>query len=433
MPQIKLVLSRVLIAALLFVSVPAANTQTKRSAGNSEIASTSLLAHAQLTASDGVAGNALGTAVAVSGNTVVVGENCGQIGGNTSCDPQHQGVVYVYQMPISGWVNMTQTAELTPSDGFVGDGFGTSVAIFGSTIVVGAVSGFNGKVYVFVKPGSGWKNMTETAQLSDGVSGDVFGSAVAINSNTIVVGAPTATVGANQSQGAAYVFVKPATRWVTTSTFNAELTASDGSFQDSFGDSVAVSGHTIVVGEPFHQGQTGPGEAYVFVEPLAGWANATQTAILRRSNAGLFDEFGSSVSIAGNTIIVGAPQAVGMNNGQGVVDVFVRPSQGWSDTTEKAELVSPFFVDLFGFSIAIEGREVVVGTFSSRRTIFVYAQPAKGGWKSTSQPQMKLVSGSASSLFGFSVAITSSSIVAGAPFQAVRGHLDQGAAFVFSQ
>ena len=433
MPQIKLVLSRMLIAALLFASVPTANTQTEWSAGNLEIASTSLLAHAQLSASDGVAGNALGTAVAVSGNTVVVGENCGQITGNPSCNPQHQGVVYVYQMPVSGWANMTQTAELTPSDGFVGDGFGTSVAISGSTIVVGAVSGLNGKVYVFVKPGSSWRNMTETAQLTDGVSGDFFGNAVAINNNTIVVGAPTATIGGNQSQGAAYIFVKPATKWVTTSKFNAELTASDGSFQDIFGDSVAVSGHTIVVGEPSHQGQNGPGEAYVFIEPLAGWANATQTAILRRSNAGLFDEFGSSVAIAGNTIIVGAPQAVGMNNGQGVVDVFVKPSQGWIDTTEKAELVSPFFVDLFGLSIAIEGREVVVGTFSTKRTIFVYAQPAKGGWKSTSQPQMKLVSGSTSSFFGFSVAIASSSIVAGAPFQTVRGHTDQGAAFVFSQ
>jgi len=130
-----------LTSTALASTTPAANIQTERSTGNPAIASASTVAPAELTASDGAAGNALGTAVAVSGNTVVVGENCGQIGGNTNCNPQHQGAVYVYQMPKNGWGNMTQTAELAPSDGFVGGGFGTSVAISGSTIVVGAVSG----------------------------------------------------------------------------------------------------------------------------------------------------------------------------------------------------------------------------------------------------------------------------------------------------
>src|SRR5579864_8606984 len=90
MSQIKLVFSLLRIAALLFVSVSTANTQTARSAGDPEITAISL-PPAELTASDGVAGNALGTTVAVSGNTVVVGENCGQIGGNANCNPQHQG------------------------------------------------------------------------------------------------------------------------------------------------------------------------------------------------------------------------------------------------------------------------------------------------------------------------------------------------------
>lgn len=328
MSQIKDLFLHALLAALLFVSV--ANTQTERLAGNPDMASSALTA-AELTASDGVAGNAgnaLGTAVAVGGDTVVGAENCGEIGGNPNCNSQHQGVVYVYQMPKTRWRTMTQTAELTPSDGFVGDGFGTSVAISGSTIVVGAVSGFNEKVYVFAKPSSGWRNMTETAQLTDGVSGDFFGSSVAINNNTIVVGAPTATIGGNQSQGAACVFVKPPTAWVTTSTCNAELTATDGSSQDLFGFSVAVSANTIVAGEPFHHDQGGPGEAYVFVEPVSGWASTTQTAILTRSNPGPFDEFGASVAISGNTIVVREPHAVGVNNGQGVVDVFVKPPKG---------------------------------------------------------------------------------------------------------
>jgi hypothetical protein len=169
------------------------------------------------------------------------------------------------------------------------------------------------------------------------------------------------------------------------------------------------------------------------VKPPAGWASTTQTAILTRSNPGPYDEFGSAVAIEANTIVVGAPQAVGTNNGQGVVDIFVKPSKGWGDATEKAELVSPFFVDLFGFSIAIEGRDVVVGTFSTSNTILVYAKPTKGGWESTSQPESELTAGNSISCFGFSVAITDSSILAGAPFQTVEGQEDQGAAFVFSE
>jgi hypothetical protein len=392
------------------------------------------LAATELTASDGVAGNALGISVAISGNTIVVGEDCLRIGGNPNCDTNHQGVVYVYQKPINGWQSMVETAELTPSDGNVGDEFGNSVAVSGNVIVVGAG---NGRVYVFVKPAGGWKNMTETAQLTDGVGGDGFGDVVAIDKNTIVVGAPGATINGNQGQGALFVFVKPLTGWATTSVFDAELTASDGSFQDLFGISAAVSGDTIVVGAPFHNDQTGPGEAYVFEKPLAGWTSATQTATLTRSNQGPFDEFGFAVAVSGNTIVVGASQAVGVNNGQGVVDVFVKPSKGWVDRTETAELVAPISVQHFGFSVATKGRNVVVGTFSPNNVIFEYAKPATGGWKSTSHPAATLSAGAKTSFFGFSVGMTSSptssTIVAGAPYQSVKRHVDQGAAYVFSQ
>src|SRR6202021_2720157 len=130
MSKLKLVLSPLLIAAgLLFASVTVANAQNERSAGDSERTAKVSIAPVELTASDGVAGNALGTSVAASGRTIVVGENCGEIGGNTNCNPNHQGVVYVYKEPKGGWENMAQTAELTPSDGYVGDGLGRSVAL----------------------------------------------------------------------------------------------------------------------------------------------------------------------------------------------------------------------------------------------------------------------------------------------------------------
>jgi hypothetical protein len=384
---------------------------------------TARISVAELIASDGAAGESLGMAVAMSGNTVVVGESCG-----FGCIQSYAGAVYVYQVQ-GNWTNMTQTAELTPSDGYVGDNFGQSVAIYGNTIVVGS----SNKAYVFVSPDGTWKNMTETAQLSDGATGDYFGIAVAISNQTIVVGASGATIHGNQSQGTAYVFVEPQTGWASTSVPNAQLLASDGTFEDLFGVSVGISGNTIAVGAPFHQDLAGPGEVYVFTKLQTGWVSGTETAILTRSPQGPYDEFGLSLALSNNTIVVGAPQAVGENNGDGAVDVFVETTGGWVSGTETAELVSPFFVQNFGVSVAIKGTVLVVGTFSPpNNQIFVFIKP-KTGWKSSSKPQATLTGGNVQSDFGFSVATSGTAVVGGAPLETVRGIIDQGAAYVFSK
>ena len=91
--------------------------------------------------------------------------------------------------------------------------------------------------------------MTETAKLraANATQGDGFGQSAAINGNVVVVGAPGASVGANQGQGAAYIFQKPPTGWINMSRAN-ELTASDGVNNDNFGISVALRNKTIVVG-----------------------------------------------------------------------------------------------------------------------------------------------------------------------------------------
>src|SRR4029077_20779211 len=139
------------------------------------------------------------------------------------------------------------------------------------TIVVGAPnhpysppSPGQGAAYVFVQRGGTWIQQGELAA-SDGVAGDEFGSSVAVDGGTIVVGAPLHAVGSNQSpgQGAAYVFVQSGGTWIQ----QAELTASDGASWDFFGNSVAVSGVTVVVGAVYHKAlgvnEPGPGAAYV--------------------------------------------------------------------------------------------------------------------------------------------------------------------------
>ena len=188
---------------------------------------------------------------------------------------------------------MTQTAKLTASDGAASDYFGYSVAISGDTVVVGAYYddiGANtdqGSAYVFVKPESGWADMTQTAKLtaSDGAASDYFGSSVAISGDTVVVGAYYDDIGANADQGSAYVFVKPASGWADM-TQTAKLTASDGAADDYFGNSVAISGDTVVVGayDDDIGSNTDQGSAYVFVKPANGWADMTQTAKLTASD-----------------------------------------------------------------------------------------------------------------------------------------------------
>ena len=165
---------------------------------------------AELTASDGAAGDRLGDSVAVSGRTVAAGSMLHAIGANSE-----QGAVYVFAAPASGgWRNATETAELTASNGAAGDALGYSVALSGASLVAGAYNhavgsaGNPGAVYVFAQPASGkWKNATQSVELtaSNGADGDEVGYSVAIDRGTIVAGPPEHLVGASGQQGAAYV------------------------------------------------------------------------------------------------------------------------------------------------------------------------------------------------------------------------------------
>ena len=149
----------------------------------------------------------------------------------------------------AGW---KQAAELKGSDTVAGDLFGGSVAISGTTAVVGA-SGYArhaGRAYVFTKTGAGWKQAAELKG-SDTVAGDYFGDSVAISGTTAVVGAS----GYAKDAGRAYVFAKTAAGWKQA----AELKGSDTVAGDDFGISVAISGTTIVAGAPVFTKEAGQG------------------------------------------------------------------------------------------------------------------------------------------------------------------------------
>lgn len=310
---------------------------------------------AKLTASDGAAYDTFGTSVGVSGDTVVVG--------SPVAAPSGAGAVYVFEKPSSGWASGTETAKLTASDASTNAALGRSVAIDGDSIVAGTYIA----AYVFVKPGGGWANGTETAKLtaSDGQQYDQFGASVDIEGNVVVVGSGSDDIGANADQGSAYVFVA-AGSW-STSNETAKLTASDGAAGDFFGQDVAISGDTIVVGAVAdHVGSIADaGSVYVFEKPVSGWATGNETEKLSASDAAASDQFGGSVDIDGNVLVVGAAG----DDPRGSAYAFVR-STGDQVTgfTEAEKLLSGSAINnpFFGQSVGVRSGTILVGAFAER-------------------------------------------------------------------
>jgi uncharacterized protein (DUF2345 family) len=384
---------------------------------------------AELTPTNRAKNDWFGISIAMSDDTVVVGDFDANI--------EQFGTVDVFVKPANGWSNMTQTATLSSSDN--GIGFGVSVAISGNIIVVGAAntSNFNkqqstpGAAYVFVKPAGGWKSMTETVKLtaSDGVDGDAFGNSVSISGNTIAVGA----FFVNNFSGRAYVFTCNA----NSCSQAAELSASDSDgILDYLGCSVAISGNTVVAGSYGHNNFQGA--TYVYVEPAGGWANMTETAELTTYNGKGSDNLGFAVAISGGTVVAGAPGAFSY---YGAAYVFVEPTTGWATTSNfTAGLGAPDAIqyESFGQAVGINAnaKGIVVGAPGAnvgqnleQGALYAYVRPV-AGWKTTRTAYAEATAsdGASADLMATSVAISGTTAVAGAPKSS-----SPGAAYVFGQ
>ncbi|MGA2004482.1 MAG: FG-GAP repeat protein [Terriglobales bacterium] len=380
---------------------------------------------AELTASDGVAADDFGMSVAMDGSTAVVGAPQKTVGSNST-----QGAVYVFVQSGGTW---SQQAELTASDGAAFASFGSSVAVSGSTVVVGAPGyGSNnsqGAVYVFTQRGTSWIQQAELTA-SDGANYNYFGWSVAVSGSTVVVGAPGyPATGPNGSQGAAYVFVQSGGTWSQ----QAELTASDGAAYDQLGSSVALSGNTVVAGAPCYADCQGA--AYVFGESGGTWS---QQAELLASDGAARDNYGYSVAASGSTLVVGSPHhMVGSNVTQGAAYVFVESGGMWNQQTELSSSDGVAY-DFFGYSVAFSGSTVVAGAPEHPYNVMLSA-PGPGatyvfvesGGTWSQQAELTASDGAANDWFGHSVALSGSTSVVGAPYKAVGSNSGQGAGYVF--
>jgi FG-GAP repeat len=383
-------------------------------------------ASSELAASNGAHGDNFGDAVAISGTTALVGAYFkGNLNGST-------GAVYVFTFDGSTWV---QQQELTASDGAADDRFGTSVALSGNTALIGAEDktiGSNsdqGAAYVFTFNGSNWVQQQRLAA-NDGGLGDFFGSSVAVSGTTALVGASGKTIGSNTEQGAAYVFTSNGSVWSQ----QQELTASDGAGHDNFG-SVALLGTTALVGA---SGKTigsnsDQGAVYVFSSNGSTW---NQQQELLASDGAASDSFGISLALSDTSALVGAlSKTIGANAGQGAAYVFTLSGDSW---TQQQELISSDGAanDFFGGSVALSGTMALVG--ADYKTIG--SNPAQGatyvftsnGNTWTQRQELTASDGAAADYFGTAVALSGTTALVGAPLKTLGTNNDQGVAYVFN-
>ena len=366
---------------------------------------------AYLKASNTNAGDRFGSLLAIDGDTIVVGayqedSNATGVNGDESNNSAaDSGAVYVFTRSGATW---SQQAYLKASNAEAGDLFGVAVAIDGDTIIAGArgeassATGVNGDennnsatlagaAYVFTRSGTTWSQQAYLKASNTGAS-DLFGNGVDIDADTIVIGATyedsSATGvngdGSNNSaydSGAAYIFVRNGSTWFQ----QAYLKPSNTNARDVFGSGyVSIDGDTVVAGAPGEDSSaTGvngdqsnnsasiSGAAYVFTRSGSTWS---QQAYLKASNSEAGDQFGSGVSISGDTIVVGAidedSNATGVNGDEndnsasqsGAAYVFTRNGTTWSQQTY-LKTSNTDAGDNFGPFLSIDGNTIVIGAY----------------------------------------------------------------------
>jgi len=379
---------------------------------------------AKLTASDAAANDYFGKSVAVDGNTAVIGAYGDDANGGTD-----SGSAYVFTRSGTAW---SQQAKMTASDAAANDWFGYSVAVSGDTAVIGVPFDDNdsgtdsGSAYVFVRSGTTW-NQQAKLTASDAAAGDNFGWSVAVSGDTAVIGANGDDDGGNSS-GAAYVFVRNGTTWSQ----QAKLTANDAAANDWFGSSVAVDGNTAVIGAYYNDdGGTDSGSAYVFTRSGTVWS---QQAKLTASDAAAGDNFGVSVAVDGDTAVIGAYRDDDNGANSGSAYVFTRSSATWSQQA-KLTAGDAAANDRFGYSVAVNGDTAVIGavwdddggTDSGAAYVFT-----RSGTVWSQQAKLTASDAAVDDWFGYSVAVSGDTAVIGAYRDDDNG-ANSGSAYVFTR
>ena len=304
----------------------------------------------KIVASEGTANDRFGFSLAVDQERLVIGAATDDSRGVES------GEAYIFQFDGNNWI---EEAKIAPGDiPEVNDQFGFSVAISSNRTIIGAIAG-NGSVsntgsaHIFRFDGMNW-NEEQKLVPNNAATGDGIGFSVAIEGDLAVVGAPGDDELAELS-GAAYIYRYDGNSWVN----EAKIVASDAAAFDQFGGAISLSGDRIIVGaiNAASQVNSDPGAAYIFKFDGINWV---EEAKLIASDGEQFDQFGESVSINGDLVVVGATKGDGSFSDSGVAYVFRFDGNNW---IEERKLVASDEAanDGFGVSVSVSENSVLVG------------------------------------------------------------------------
>ena len=358
----------------------------------------------------GSTGSEFGTVVSIDGDTAAVGSPFDGDGGADA------GAVYVFVNNAGTW---SLQAKLVASDAAAGDEFGTTVGLGGDTIVIGAPhddddGGSSGSAYVYTRSGTDW-TLQQKLTANDAESGDKFGHGVSLDGDTVAICASNG----NNDDGSVYVYTRTAGAWLLQQEFSATGVVPG----DDFAERVSLDGDSLVVSADDDNG--GVGAAYVFVRSGSTW---NQQQKLTGSGTVVDDDFGTSLAIDGDTIVVGAER----HDPDGAVFVFTRSGTTWTEQ-QKLTPSDTSNASTFGSSVGLQGNLLVVG---DRRND---EQADNGGAAhfftrsgTTWSEQQKLVAsdGGADDNLGVSAALSGTSAILGANLDDDQGS-DSGSAYVF--
>lgn len=389
----------------------------------------------KLLAGDAEPDDNFGYALSISGSTAVVGAwQNDSLRGNS-------GAAYVYER-ASGSTEWAFSIKLIPDDdSFAGDEFGKAVDIDRNWLIVGAqfddeAGNDRGAAYMFRRTPNGPAPWTRSAKLTanDPAFRDFFGRAVAISGTRVVVGAPEDDDNGAQS-GSAYVFELdlPSGTWE----FADKLVAPDGVGNDEFGTTVDIAGDTIVVGagEHGHSGVNDTGGAYVFRRGAGGnWNFEAELLPVDRDE---LDNFGLAVAIDRNRIVVGAPFDDDDETVGGSAYVFERaPGTSVWNETAKLNPIDASLGDEFGHAVAIAGGQVVVASLedddlgNDSGSAYIFQRDPVTGAWSE-RDKINANDSAAFDEFGFAVAMHAGVALIGAPEDDDQSSDESGSAYLF--
>ena len=378
----------------------------------------------KLLADDGAPNDFFGFNVALSGDTAVIGA--------TKVDDDIRGVdvgaAYVFTRSGNSW---HQQAKLTADDGAAKDEFGGKVALSGDTAVIGAIfqddKGDNsGSAYVFTRSGTTWSQQVKLTA-ADGAEGDAFGQSIALSGDTVVIGAPHDDDKGNDA-GSVYVFTRSGTTWSQ----QVKLTAADGVAGDVFGISIAFSGDTIVIGADLNDEKArNAGAVYVFTRSGSSWS---QQAKITAADGAETDIFGVRVALSGDTILISARRddddAMGIDAGSAYI--FTRTGTIWQQQI-KLTASDGAADDRFGRSVALVADTAVIGAMfqddkgDNSGSAYVFT---RSGTTWSQQVKLTAADGAEGDVFGWSVALSDDTAVITATRDDDKGN-ESGSAYVF--